>query len=326
MSNGGVMPPVEDPLIDRARGSLVGLVLGHRWGSRSQGLSRRQVCDNPRSDSSEASPIRLVDGMKPPQGTGSTQDAGGQSFAAGAAVALHVARDVVAGWAGEDPDQFVAVGSAPVRIPNSTSAVLAAIPIGVASGCEPLEPLVRLVTRACRPVGSSRLECGAAAALAVAVSAGLAGSDLPEVAMLAMAAADLGGENGVDAPGPDLAARITWARALASRTESDPVAIIDLLVGTSPVLQETVPTVFALLARFDENPWQPCAVAAQLGGDGAMIGGATGAIAGACHGLSAFPPDVLGEVLTKAELDEVVGLADGLLGLRLRTALAVGAP
>ncbi len=258
--------------------------------------------------------------------SGSVPEQCGQQHDSGVDGALAVARDVLADWAEPDLDRLSPVGTPPRRNPGSTGAILASIPMGVAIGCDPLEPLVRLVTRACRPVGSSRLECGAAAALAVAVSAGLSGSDLPEVAMLGMAAADLGGQHGADTPGPDLAARITWARALASRTESDPVVIIDLLVGTSPVLQETVPTVFALLARFNEDPWQPCSVAAQLGGDSAMIGAATGAIAGACHGLSAFPPEVLQAGLTRPELDDVVGLADGLIGLRLRSAASVAAP
>ena len=51
--------------------------------------------------------------------------------------------------------------------------------------------------------------------------------------------------------------------------------------------QESVPAAFAVLALHPDDPWQACLTAASLGGDSDTIAVMAGAIAGACHGMTA---------------------------------------
>ena len=51
-----------------------------------------------------------------------------------------------------------------------------------------------------------------------------------------------------------------------------------------------MPAAFAVLSAIPDDPWRACLLAASLGGDTDTIAAMAGAIAGACHGQSAFPP------------------------------------
>ena len=62
---------------------------------------------------------------------------------------------------------------------------------------------------------------------------------------------------------------------------------------------------------FPEDPWEACLLAASLGGDTDTIAAMAGAVAGACHGLSAFPPHAV-EVIDAQGL-ALADLADSLL-------------
>jgi len=64
-----------------------------------------------------------------------------------------------------------------------------------------------------------------------------------------------------------------------------------------------------------DNPWQACLLAASLGGDGDTIAAMAGAIAGACHGLEAFPAHAIA-VIDAHGLD-LTALADDLCALRV---------
>ena len=50
-----------------------------------------------------------------------------------------------------------------------------------------------------------------------------------------------------------------------------------------------MPAAFAVLAAVPDDPWQACRLAASLGGDCDTIAAMAGAVAGACHGVGAFP-------------------------------------
>ena len=50
-----------------------------------------------------------------------------------------------------------------------------------------------------------------------------------------------------------------------------------------------MPAAFAVLAAVPDDPWQACLLAASLGGDCDTIAAMAGAVAGACHGVDAFP-------------------------------------
>jgi ADP-ribosylglycohydrolase len=68
-------------------------------------------------------------------------------------------------------------------------------------------------------------------------------------------------------------------------------ALLYDLVGTSLASQESVPAAFAVLAAYPDDPWLVCRLAASVGGDTDTIAAIAGAVAGACHGVDAFPAD-----------------------------------
>jgi ADP-ribosylglycohydrolase len=159
------------------------------------------------------------------------------------------------------------------------------------------------------------LALAGAAAVAAAVSAGLSGAGIDEATALAVAAARIGADRGHWVAGADVAARIEGAAGLvAGRDQEEAAGLIYTLVGTSLATQESVPAAFAVLAAVPDDPWQACLLAASLGGDCDTIAAMAGAVAGACHGLDAFPAEAIA-VIDAHGLD-LAGLADGLLALR----------
>ncbi len=163
------------------------------------------------------------------------------------------------------------------------------------------------------------LALAGAAAVAAAVSAGIAGASTAEATMIAAAAARLAASRGHWVAGADVAARIDWAVGLVTgRDRAEAAALIYTLVGTSLATQESVPAAFAVLAAVPDDPWQACLLAASLGGDCDTIAAMAGAVAGACHGVGAFPPAALA-VIDAQDLG-LAALADDLYALRLQPA------
>jgi ADP-ribosylglycohydrolase len=112
-----------------------------------------------------------------------------------------------------------------------------------------------------------------------------------------------------------VATRIEWAVSLAAgRDKAEAAELIYTLVGTSLATQESVPAAFAVLAAVPDNPWQACLLAASLGGDTDTIAAMTGAIAGACTGVDAFPPAAIAVI--GAHGLGLTALADDLYALR----------
>jgi ADP-ribosylglycohydrolase len=69
-----------------------------------------------------------------------------------------------------------------------------------------------------------------------------------------------------------------------------------------------------VLSAVSDDPWQACLLAASLGGDCDTIAAMAGAIAGACHGLAAFPTHAI-EAVDGNGL-RIAQLAEALLALR----------
>jgi len=149
------------------------------------------------------------------------------------------------------------------------------------------------------------------------VSAGVGGATVAEATALAIEAARIAARRGHWVAGADVASRISWAAGLiTSRPRREAADLIYRLVGTSLATQESVPAAFAVLAAVPGDPWQACLLAASLGGDCDTIAAMAGAIAGACHGLGAFPPEAVA-VIDAQDL-RLSALADDLLALRIR--------
>jgi ADP-ribosylglycohydrolase len=128
-------------------------------------------------------------------------------------------------------------------------------------------------------------------------------------------AARLAARRGHWVAGADIAARIRRAVGLVRGAGPDQAAErICSLVGTSLATQESVPAAFAVLSAVPDDPWQACLLAASLGGDTDTIAAMAGAIAGACHGQSAFPRHAIAAI--DAHGFALEDLADALLALR----------
>ena len=224
--------------------------------------------------------------------------------------------------AGTPPEQAGAAGTtngAAMRI----APVGIAVPLRLPDPATPSDPAVRSslsdfvdkVVAASQVTHNTGIALAGAAAVAAAVSAGISGASIAEATTIATAAASLAARRGHWVAGADIAARIEWAVGLAAgRGRGQAAELIYTLVGTSLATQESVPAAFAVLAAEPEDPWQACLLAASLGGDSDTIAAMTGAVAGACHGVAAFPAGALA-VIDAQDLG-LTALADDLCALR----------
>jgi ADP-ribosylglycohydrolase len=225
------------------------------------------------------------------------------------------------------------------RSGDTNGAAMRIAPVGLTVTADDLTALVDAVQQASLVTHNTSVALAGAAAVAAAVSAGLdstaaAGAERVAAATdAAVAAAALGSERGHWVAGADVATRIRWATALVSGqsapgavypfvvtaldpwpSEAEAAEAIYSLVGTSLATQESVPAAFAVLRAVPEDPWRACLLAASLGGDTDTIAAMAGAIGGAVHGLSAFPPHAI-EIIDAQGLG-LADLADSLLELR----------
>ena len=199
---------------------------------------------------------------------------------------------------------------------TTKGAAMRITPVGIATRIDDAEALVDAVEAACLVSHHTSVAIAGAAAVAAVVSAGVDGRDLPVAAALGITAARAGARRGRWVAGAEVAARISWSVELAGRRDV-PTAIdrVVRLIGTSLATQESVPAAFAMLLLHPDDPWAACCAAASLGGDTDTIAAMTGAMAGAIHGVGAFPTDAVATVraVNDLRLDERV---DALLALR----------
>jgi ADP-ribosylglycohydrolase len=218
-------------------------------------------------------------------------------------------RAVAAVLAGIPPEEAGASGT-------TNGAAMRIAPVGIAVPLDSsLSTLVDQVVAASRVTHNTGLALAGAAAVAAAVSAGVSGAPIAEATTIAVAAARIAAGRGHWVAGADVAARIQWATGLvAGLDQAEAADLIYTLVGTSLATQESVPAAFAVLAAVPDDPWQACLLAASLGGDCDTIAAMAGAVAGACHGIGAFPPEALAVI--DAHGLGLAALADDLYALR----------
>jgi ADP-ribosylglycohydrolase len=266
-------------------------------------------------------------------------------------------RAVAAVLAGVAPDEAGATGDT-----NGAAMRIAPVGIAVgldpADPAGSLPTLADRVVEASRVTHNTGIALAGAAAVAAAVSACLSGARLAEATALATDAARIASSRGRWVAGADVAARIEWAASLAaqadearvneasaadasaadasaadastadastadaSAADASTAELVYTLVGTSLATQESVPAAFAVLAAVPDDPWRACLLAASLGGDCDTIAAMTGAMAGACHGIDAFPADAIA-VIDAQDLG-LEDLADQLCALRSRSVGSVG--
>lgn len=333
---------------DRARGALYGLAIGDALGMPTQLLSRERIIDcwGPLLTGFESAPPDhpIAAGMPAGSVTDDTEQAVllGRLLLSGRVDPRELA-DALSDWEADMEARgsldllgpstkraidAVRAGTPPEeagRFGDTNGAAMRVTPVGLAFRGVSLTALVDAVQEASLVTHNTSVALAGAAAVAAAVSVGVSGSGTGRavsgagrVAMTiewAVSAAELGADRGRWVAGADVAARIRWATDLvAGQPIETAVEVISSLVGTSLATQESVPAAFAVLSAVPDDPWQACLLAASLGGDTDTIAAMAGAIAGACHGLSAFPADAV-EVIDAHGLG-LAELADSLLAMR----------
>jgi ADP-ribosylglycohydrolase len=200
---------------------------------------------------------------------------------------------------------------------DTNGAAMRIAPVGVAFAPEPLGELVSAVAGASRLTHNTGLAISGAAAVAAVVSIGVAGGDMATAVERACSAAELGLCHGGYSAGASIARRIRFAVELAESPMSDEVFARELadLVGTGVTTQEAVPAAFALVARWPDDHWQACCVAASAGGDTDTVGAIAGAMIGAHVGLAGLRPEAVDQVRAVNEL-RPERLVESLLELR----------
>ena len=331
---------------ERARGALYGLAIGDALGMPTQMLSRRQITERWGAQLHGFEPAPpghpIAAGMPVGCVTDDTEQAVllGRLLVAGhgtvdpgelATALAEWERDmavrgsldllgpstkravaaVLAGTAAEDAGAFGDTNGAAMRI--APVGIVAALPDP--PDLADLTALVDRVVAASFVTHNTGLALAGAAAVAAAVSAGVSGASTAGSSSIAVAAARLAAGRGRWVAGADVAARIKWAASLvAGQEETEAAELIYTLVGTSLATQESVPAAFAVLAAVPDDPWRACLLAASLGGDCDTIAAMAGAVAGACHGVDAFPPGAIATI--DAQGLSLATLADDLYALR----------
>ena len=334
---------METPL--RARGALYGLAVGDALGMPTQMLSREQIRDRWGD---------LLPGFEPaPAGHPIAAGMPAGAVTDDTEQAILLGRLLVAGHGTVDPRELAEAlirwerdmaerGSLDLLGPSTKRAVAAVLagipageagatgatngaamritPVGIATASpfanqDRLSTLVDHVVVASGVTHNTGIALAGAAAVAAAVSAGVSGAGIVEATALAIQAARVGASRGRWVAGADVAARIKWAISLvAGRDEAEAADLIYTLVGTSLATQESVPAAFAVLAAVPDDPWRACLLAASLGGDCDTIAAMVGAVAGACHGVDAFPAAAI--AMIDAQDLGLASLADDLYALR----------
>ena len=324
---------------DRARGALYGLAIGDALGMPTQLLSRREIVarwgEQLRGFEPAPPGHPIADGLPAGSVTDDTEQAVllGRLLVRGRGIIdPHELAQALVSWerdmaargsldllgpstkraiaavvAGVSPEEAGAAG-------DTNGAAMRVTPVGIAFPPD-LPALVDRVVAASYVTHNTGLALAGAAAVAAAVSAGLDGAGIGAATAFAVDAAGMAAGRGRWVAGADVGARIEWATGLvAGRDRAEAAELIYTLAGTSVATQESVPAAFAVLAAVPDDPWRACLLAASLGGDCDTIAAMAGAIAGACHGQSAFPPPAIATI--DAHGFALPALADALLALR----------
>ncbi len=193
---------------------------------------------------------------------------------------------------------------------TTNGAAMRIVPVGLS--VPPGAVLLDAVERTCSVTHATGEAMAGAAAVATVVSLGVSGARFDETLEAAQGAARDANRRGATVGEGDMAGRI--ALALDAATDGD-AETLAAAVGTTVASRESVAAAFGVVRLAAGDPWRAALIAANIGDDTDTIGAMACAMAGACAGLSAFPPDRLAALHRANELD-LEPIAAGLLALR----------
>ncbi|MER9999365.1 ADP-ribosylglycohydrolase family protein [Mesorhizobium sp. M0051] len=203
------------------------------------------------------------------------------------------------------------------RSGDTNGAAMRIAPVGIMMPLEPLGAFVDKVAETCRATHNTSIAIASAAAVAAAVSRGVAGGGWRDASASAVAAARRGATLGHWVTGGDIAARIVWAQDIVrGKAIRDAIRLITDLVGTGVASQESVPAAFAVLEVARGDAWKAAVISANLGGDTDTIGAIAAGMAGACTGFSRLPQQHIAR-LKGIDMSEVRALAADLVTARV---------
>lgn len=194
---------------------------------------------------------------------------------------------------------------------TTNGAAMRIAPVGIATPPDDAADLAARVAEACRVTHATREAIAAASAVAMVISQGVAGRDFDSAIPAALKAAEAGSRLGAAVGEADMAGRIKAALAAARQGEEAVLAV----TGNSVASRESIPAAFGIVRLAAGDPWRAAVIAANFGDDTDTIGSIACAMAGACGGIAAFPPDKVAQVMAVNGLDLVPEVA-GLLDLR----------
>ena len=338
--NQSALPEFTDPLLDRAMGALVGGALGDALGMPTQCLSADEIrrsyghvedfvapfADHPVSRGQPAGMITDDTEQTLLLGAQLLQTPTAFDHRAWVERLLDWETDVKArgsydllGPSTKRAIDLIRAGVPPEetgREGATNGAAMRIAPVGIMTPANPLEGLVARVQETCMATHATTIAIASASAVAAAISSALDGASWEEAAYQGVAAARAAREVGVWYAGPDIAARIEWARDLvAGKNEDAALKAITQLIGTSVLAQESIPAAFAVVVAAKGDPLRAAVLAANLGGDTDTIGAIATGMAGAVCGFSNLPKDRIAKV-KGLDLAAVDALARGLVALR----------
>lgn len=208
------------------------------------------------------------------------------------------------------------------RTGATNGAAMRVAPVGIVFPARPVEALVDAVFQSGHVTHNTTIGLAGASAVAAAVSAAVDGANIGEALQAAVEGAAQGAKRGFYFAGGDIAARIRWAIGLVrGKSEAEALDLIYDIVGTGVATQEAVPAAMAIISLAPDDPWRICRLSASLGGDCDTVAAIAGAVAGACHGVEAFPAPVIAALDTANPDLDLIDLADRLLALRGRASI-----
>ena len=207
--------------------------------------------------------------------------------------------------AGEDVARVGVIGTSyrkMTTVGNTNGAAMRVAPCGLVHPGD-LIGACELTYITCLPSHDTDVAISAACCIAAACSEAMTGSSLAEVIQACLRGAAIGEHMGRErartVAGPQMLARIEMALEIAARARDDMSFMVEMerKVGTSVLAAESVAAAIGVLAYANADPLRTISLASSIGNDTDTIATMAGAIAGAMHGVSRLPADLLSEFL-----------------------------
>lgn len=197
---------------------------------------------------------------------------------------------------------------------NTNGSAMRVAPCGLVHPGD-IESACHLAFVTCIPSHDTDVAISAACCIAAGCAQGMVVSSLNDVIQACLRGAEMGERMGRQrartVAGPQMLARTEMALEIAARATDDMGFMVEMerKVGTSVLAAESVAAAVGVLAYAKGDPLRTISLCSSIGNDTDSIATMAGAIAGAMHGASQLPAQLLGEFLqvnsAEYQLDEL---------------------